>query len=162
MIDHERVALTEEILNTDRRIYQAIQASTLDEWLHVELTMRQLKILLLLASSGTESARMGQLAAALGVTMPTITGVVDRLVEQRLVRREEDPHDRRLVVARLTEGGRTLIGRLKDNGRTEMAATLERLSVAELRVVARALDLLLTAALSRERTSERASSSTTP
>lgn len=145
--DAERAALTREILNTDRRIYQAIQAGSSDAWLRVELTIRQLKILLLLQASETHSARMGQLAAALRVTLPTITGIVDRLVEHGLVRREEDPSDRRLVVARLTPAGRELVERLQSHGRNQMAATLRRLSVEELRIVARALDLLLTAAL---------------
>ncbi len=147
--DEERAALTREILNADRRIYQAIQAGSADEWLRVELTMRQLKVLLLLATSETGSARMGQLASALRVTLPTVTGIVDRLVEQRLVRREEDPSDRRLVVARLTAEGRELFERLQSHGRSQLTATLDRLSVDELRVVARALDLLLTAALEK-------------
>ena len=44
---------------------------------------------------------MGQLAASLAVTLSTVTGIVDRLVEHQMVVREEDPHDRRLVVCRL-------------------------------------------------------------
>ena len=146
-VERERAALIQEILNTDRRIYRAIQAGSSDEWLRVELTMRQLKILLLLYTTETQAARMSALAAALGVTLPTITGIVDRLVEQSLVQREEEPSDRRLVVARLTPEGRELVERLQDHGRSHLAATLHRLSLEELRTVARALDLLLTAAL---------------
>ena len=145
--EDERAALTREILNTDRRIYQAIQAGSADEWLRAELTMRQLKVLLILHTSEPQSVRMSGLAAALRVTLPTVTGIVDRLVEQRLVLREEDAADRRLVVAHLTAEGRALVDRLHDNGRRQLAETLGRLGVEDLRVVARALDLLLNAAL---------------
>lgn len=148
----EREALTKEILDTDRRIYQAIQAGRADEWLRAELTMRQLKVLLLLDSGETgerHAASMSHLAAALHVTLPTVTGIVDRLVEHGFVRREEDPSDRRLVVVRLTPAGGDLLDRLRASGRSDLAAALDRLTVDELRIVARGLDLLLTAALAR-------------
>lgn len=142
-----RTALIQEILDTDRRIYQAILGVISDEWLKIELTNRQLKVLLVLCVSAQAGARMGQLASALGVTLPTVTGIVDRLVEHGLVRREEDPSDRRLVVVRLTESGRALMDRLRSRGRADFAVTLDRLGDDDLRLVARALDLLLTAAL---------------
>jgi len=45
---------------------------------------------------------MGQLAQALGVSLGSVTGLIDGLVQRGLVRREEDPADRRQKLARLT------------------------------------------------------------
>ena len=90
---------------------------------------------------------MSHLAATLGVSLPTATGVVDRLVEHGLVQRHADPTDRRLVLVSLSDAGCHLMDRLRNSGRDVMATTLERLSDDNLRLVARALDLLLSAAL---------------
>lgn len=152
-----REALVREVLDTDRRIYQAILAATSDEWLRVDLSNRQLKVLLVLfmgetSSEGAgggarEGATMTQLATTLDVSLPTATGVIDRLVEHGLVRRDADPADRRLVLVSLSPAGRSMMDRLRNRGRDAMAMTLERLGDDDLRLVARALDLLLTAAL---------------
>jgi len=148
--EEDRALLVQQILSLDERFYELVRAGAADEWLQLDLTMPQLKVLLLL-SNNPEGITMGRLAAALRVTLPTVTGVVDRLVDQGLVRRRGDPHDRRLVAAQLTEQGRQLLSKLRSAGRSELAATLERLSLEELRVVARGLDLLLSAGLARRK-----------
>lgn len=53
-----------------------------------------------------EPCIMRQIADHLGFALSTATGVVDRLVEKDLVRRERSDEDRRVVRVRLTEGGR--------------------------------------------------------
>lgn len=45
------------------------------------------------------------LAAAIGVALPTMSLLVDRLVRAGLVRRERDPADRRRVLLRLSAAG---------------------------------------------------------
>jgi DNA-binding MarR family transcriptional regulator len=47
----------------------------------------------------------GDLAAVLHVHPSTLTGVIQRLVAQRLLTRADDPHDRRRAVLRLTNRG---------------------------------------------------------
>src|SRR5215469_9430196 len=59
-----------------------------------------LNCLNILSFSGHMTA--GELAKATGLTTASITGVIDRLEEAGLVRRERDPHDRRRVVVRLS------------------------------------------------------------
>ena len=146
----ERDRLVNEILSSERRIYQAISQATTDAWLRVDLTMPQLKVLLVLYFVEAPRRHMTHLASALGVTLPTATGVVDRLVEAGLVQRSDDPTDRRIVVVGLTTAGRELVDRLRATGRHELTAALELLTVAELATVARGLDLLLTASRSRQ------------
>lgn len=135
---YERRRLMSEILSF-RETYALLRAGTFDHWLHIDLTMSQVKTLILVYSSETGSLRMGQLASALGVALSTATGTVDRLVEQGLLTRHEDPEDRRSVVVSLTERGRDTIERPHLTNLTRTAAVLERLSTEDLRTVARAL-----------------------
>jgi DNA-binding MarR family transcriptional regulator len=45
------------------------------------------------------------LASLMGLGLPNVTGIVDRLEERGLVERHRDPDDRRVVRVRLTESG---------------------------------------------------------
>jgi DNA-binding MarR family transcriptional regulator len=58
-----------------------------------------------LRDSGTEGTQLNQIAAWLGRTPRTVTGLVDGLEALGLVERVPDPTDRRAVIARLTSKG---------------------------------------------------------
>ena len=79
-------------------------------WAELGLTTAQLRVMFLLRENPGVTA--GELAARLSVTPPTISGIVDRLVRLGLVRREDDPADRRLVRNYLTDKGEDNCGRL--------------------------------------------------
>ncbi|MCL5026179.1 MAG: MarR family transcriptional regulator [Chloroflexi bacterium] len=114
--------------------------SLAEEWLSLDLTMHQMHVLLLLGREG--EANMARLAQLLGVKLPTITGLVDRLVERGLVRREESLHDRRLVLARLTDTGQAMMDRLSEAGRLWLERILKRVSIEDLETMAHALEIL--------------------
>lgn len=80
------------------------------EWLKMDLTAAQLRTLLLLYTKG--ASRMTEVAAVLGVTMATATGVIDRMVERGVVVRESDPDDRRLVLCRISPQGEEMVNAL--------------------------------------------------
>jgi DNA-binding MarR family transcriptional regulator len=80
-------------------------------WAELGLTTAQLRVLFLMRE--TPGVTAGELATRLSVTPPTISGIVDRLVKLCLVRREEDPSDRRLVRNHLTEQGEAACSRLE-------------------------------------------------
>jgi DNA-binding MarR family transcriptional regulator len=69
-----------------------------------ELSLPQYRVLGLLAS-GHE--RAGDLAARLAVTKPTLTALVDGLVERGYVARETPAGDRRAVRVSITDAGRS-------------------------------------------------------
>jgi len=71
------------------------------EWLHLDLTITQLKVVLLLFITG--HSRMSDIASELGVSLATATGVADRLVERNLL------IDRRVVLCQLSNDGEKLI-----------------------------------------------------
>ena len=73
------------------------------------------------------------LAEHLGVTRPTASTIVERLVRRGMVSRAEDPHERRRVVLRLTPLGLRHFRRTRQSTEEWMATVLSRLSPAELR-----------------------------
>ncbi len=108
------------------------------------LTIAQLKNLLLIADMGSTNFR--KLAEALGVTPSNVTGIVDRLVEQGLVSREENPEDRRVMTLQATDSGRALLSGLKESGIKHMTRILSSLSLEELAALAKGLSALVRAA----------------
>ncbi len=67
---------------------------------------------LLISLGASEPVTMSELAEALRLEPPTITGIVNTLEEQGYVTRGPHPRDRRLRVVRVTPSGRTLQRRL--------------------------------------------------
>jgi len=61
-------------------------------WLLLDLTMAQLKAMMLIVQTG--GVRSRELADGLGIAPSAATPLVDRLVEQKLARREDDHDDR--------------------------------------------------------------------
>lgn len=116
-------------------------------WADLGLTVPTLKVLFLLRAQGGMPA--GVLATELGVTPSTITGLVDRLVAQRLVRREEDPRDRRLVRNFLTTDGQETVGDLQRDAREIVEGLLTELSDDQLGRLVESLEDLMVASKRR-------------
>lgn len=114
-----------------------------EEWLQIQLTMAQVRVLLLLLAE--KRMRMSSLAASLGSTFSAATGLVDRLVERKLVERQTDPEDRRTVVCCLTAEGEELAGRLLLTRHLQWEERLRPLTIEELRLVARAMEIIANA-----------------
>ena len=141
-----RQQLIDDILGLDRRLLQLARNVRPSGWFELDLTMAQLKVLFYLFTADATS--MSELARTLGVALPSVTSVVDRLVERGLVGRRQDPADRRMVLAELTEEGSTLADRLHRNGRILWEDILGRLSDEELCLVASAMTAVHRAAAS--------------
>ena len=98
----------------------------LEAWAGLGLTITQIRVLFILRESEGLPAR--SLAETLRVTPSTLTRIMDRLVRDRLVTREEDPHDRRLVRHYLTDTARDAVGLIERQGRERMDKVLSRLA----------------------------------
>ncbi len=90
----------------------------------IDLTMSQAKALYLIIAAG--ELRMSDLAARLGVTSSTATGLVDRLVELELLARHEDPADRRQVVVAPTAKAERPLEHFRELNSRRMREMLER------------------------------------
>ena len=108
------------------------------------LSMSQMKVLMLLAVGGER--RMSDLAPQLGISLSTLSSLVERLVEADLAQRGEDPRDRRSVLVSLTSEGRALLDRFQELGGEQLRELLSQLSEQELATVNQAIEVLVAAA----------------
>lgn len=125
-----RAALVNEILKLSGDIFNAIPIAIPPEWLSLELTVAQLRLLLVLHARGP--SRMSVIAAELDAALSTATGIADNLVKKGLVTRQTDPQDRRLVIAALAPAGQELINKLWLSGQFQMERLLDGLTVTQL------------------------------
>ncbi len=69
----------------------------------VECDLREFRVVFHLGYNGPSIMR--EIADAMDIPVSTATGVVDRLVEKKLVRRKRTPDDRRIVKVELADKG---------------------------------------------------------
>jgi DNA-binding MarR family transcriptional regulator len=131
------------ILQLTDRAFRQLLPMVPKEWLRLDLTMPQLKVVLLLFISGP--SRMSEIASALGVSLATATGVVDRLVERDILTREGDPGDRRVVLCRLSEKGGELMSGLWQLSRDQAGELMRSLASPQLLLITESLEVLLQA-----------------
>ncbi|OGO06447.1 MAG: hypothetical protein A2Y92_00210 [Chloroflexi bacterium RBG_13_57_8] len=140
----ERPELLDNILKTGDKLFrQLLPAIPREGLLELDVTMPQLKIMLLLFINGP--MRMGALAADLQVTLATTTGLVDRLVERGQVVRESLPDDRRVVLCRLSGEGQKTVNRIWETARNNTRKMLENLDTGTLNTLAGVLKTMLEA-----------------
>jgi DNA-binding MarR family transcriptional regulator len=75
--------------------------------------------------------RLTVLAAAAGVSQPSMTQLVQRLEGEGLATRVNDPEDRRGTLVGITDAGRTLLADLRRARRARLAELLTTLSVED-------------------------------
>jgi len=76
---------------------------------NVRITPGRINILMSLETQPDKRMALSELGNYLVVTRANITGLIDGLVKDGLVRRVDHPEDRRMVFAELTEKGRRFI-----------------------------------------------------
>src|SRR5437764_3239099 len=108
---------------------RAQKASSGTVWMEIDLTIAQLRTLLVLAEEGP--LVIGQIARRLGIGLSTGGHLVDRLVQAGLAERAEDAGDRRRTMARLTPEGEDLYARLL-NRTQRMQALIQKMPKDEL------------------------------
>jgi DNA-binding MarR family transcriptional regulator len=96
----------------------------------IALTMPQMVTLFAIRSAGT--CRMSELAEITQQSAGTLTGIVDRLIEDNLVARVRDLDDRRVVQVTLTPHGEERLNRVEHARREDMDCMLQRFSGHQL------------------------------
>lgn len=138
----DRDEVVDAVLSASR-VLVAIAARSLAD-VGEEVTLTQYRSLVVLASRGPQG--IGSLADALGVTQPTASRLVERLVKKGLVRRRTDRGDRRQVRVGLSESGRRLVDTVSARRRHQIAKLLRAVPVESERAVVAALRQLAAAA----------------
>jgi DNA-binding MarR family transcriptional regulator len=131
-----------------RRVNRFQRAGDLDDATVGELTMAQIRVLFRLRNKGPIPS--SALATGLGVTLPTVTSVIDRLVAKELVERTDDPADRRRVIVGVTPAGREIVERIQQGRRARLSRAIDALDERELLAMITGLEALAAAAAALE------------
>lgn len=140
----ERDNTIARIMRAQLRLYHHFALDRSDPLLTANLTMPQLKALLVLSLRPEASGQ--DVMGVMGISLATVTGIMDRLAERGLISRREDPRDRRVRRLELTVAGRELMDGIITAGATHQRRLLSRLSAEELLVVEQATSYILRAA----------------
>ena len=135
--------LIESILQLSDRAFRELFPILPKQWLHLDFTMSQFKVVLLLFVSGP--TRMSVIASELGVSLATASGVVERLVERGILLREGDAGDRRVVLCRLSDEGELLIDNLWQLSRDQVGELMRVMAPSKLLIIVEMLQALLEA-----------------
>ncbi len=137
----EETSLTSRFRTAYWALVHTMDIMRLRAWEEQGITLPQLRILFALrAHPGTTTHRLVKL---LGLTAPTVSGLIDKLVRADLVARGQNPDDRRVIPLELTAGGQSLVGAISQNSQAylnelaaDLGADLEPLTLALERLTA--------------------------
>lgn len=136
--DGDRAALLARLDELHAAFDRRAVSSLAEPLMSTPLTMQQLKVLTLIAAE-RDRATGHDLADALRVTVATMSGLVDRLVEHGMVTRRDDPADRRIRRLSVTAAGSATVRSLISSSNSMPPQVLERLADDDLRALVQGL-----------------------
>lgn len=129
----------ESIVEAQRVLGRALHAAS-PSWLELNLTMAQLKTLFVLSDEGP--LPVGQVGCRMGVTLPTASYQVDRLVRAGLVERVEDSRDRRRTLVHLKPEAYELVRSLRQGRAGQLHTWLSMMNEEDLLALEQSMSAL--------------------
>lgn len=140
----ERAELVQQLVDAQSQIETTVLAGMTRELLSIPLTIQQLKVLAILGTEAEGNTVQG-IATVLGVSLATMSGIIDRLTGQDMVKRVDDPHDLRVRRVVTTDAGRATIRRLVAARPQMEPAIVGTLPIEDLRALAQGVRALVAA-----------------
>jgi DNA-binding MarR family transcriptional regulator len=106
------------------------------------ITPHQFIVLKIIAN--TDSCNMSDLSKKLGVTMGNMTTMVDRLIKEGFVGREQDSNDRRIVIVKLTKKGKGSISKVIKKRKKVLLTILKKLSDKDIETMLKLIEKIIT------------------
>jgi DNA-binding MarR family transcriptional regulator len=107
-----------------------------------ELSVPQFRTLNFL--SGHKGASLSEVAEHIGLTLPSMSTLIEGLVSRNYTIRRTDPDDRRRMTLELTERGQSTLRTARDATQDYLAEQLETLSSEDRNTVAKSMRILRT------------------
>ena len=130
------------ILTSLRRIIRAVDLNSRKLFMQYNITGPQLACLLVINDFGPLTA--SSLAKQVYLTPSTLVGILDRLEQKSLIRRERSSLDRRVVNIEITENGRRLAASAPSPLQEKLAAALQKLPEIEQISITLSLEKIVT------------------
>jgi MarR family transcriptional regulator, organic hydroperoxide resistance regulator len=121
-----RPDIVDQILEQLEPIVARQRKALVDQGCFRQISSTQLHVLYMLGTNG--AMPMSRLADQLDVSLPNVTGLIERMFERGYVERVRPDDDRRVVEVRITEAGRELLDEIDNIKHNEMARMIGRLT----------------------------------
>jgi MarR family transcriptional regulator for hemolysin len=128
-----------ELMDTAPQIMQAIRVE-MRRGRGSDISIPQFRTLRFVQRNPDSS--LSNLAEHLGLTLPSVSKLVDGLVKQKLVARQESTADRRCITLALTQTGASIVNSARAGAQTNLTKKLSGLSENELETIYQAMLLL--------------------
>ena len=142
--EQERERILQHLDALAESVQDATLPSLLAPLLATDLTITQLKVLTVLAATNGGATGSG-LAECFGVSMASVSGLVDRLVSQGVAVRSEDAQDLRVRRIHATGLGRSVVRQLVASRPELHLGVLDRLRLEDLRALEQGMHALVKA-----------------
>jgi DNA-binding MarR family transcriptional regulator len=129
----------QELMDTAPQIMQSIRVE-MRRGRGSDISIPQFRTLRFIQCNPDSS--LSKLAEYLGLTLPSVSKLVDGLVKQELVIRQESTADRRCLTLVLTQTGASIVNSARASAQANLTKNLGRLSDNELETVYQAMKLL--------------------
>ncbi len=123
-MDAELLSQATALEKLSQRLLMAEQAAFTEETAKFSLTVPQFVTLAAIETFDEGRERMGKIADMARQCSATMTGIIDRLENMNLVRRVNNPHDRRSVLVELTDEGRVRLEEVRQVRRARLGRLL--------------------------------------
>jgi DNA-binding MarR family transcriptional regulator len=140
--EEERRALSSEIFEMQQALETQSMRGFLEPLMNMDLTIQQLRVLMILVAEEEGGSGQG-VAKMLGVSLATVSGIVDRLEAHGMVTRVVDSHDQRVRRLNATTLGRKTIRELLGAQTHAALAPLMNLETEDLRALAQGMRAIL-------------------
>jgi DNA-binding MarR family transcriptional regulator len=138
----ETTALADSLFHLLRRLLLDPDADHLRAVEERDLTLSQVRALMLIACSDPEPLPGGRIAERLGISPAAISRALDGLVRQELLERRESEHDRRVRLLAVTPAGRALADELRALRRNQIEGFVSNLEPEQATGLAAAIAAL--------------------
>ena len=132
-------ACAHALMDTTPQILQAIRVE-MRRGRGAELSIPQFRTLRFIQRHPDSS--LSDLAEHLGLTLPSVSKLVDGLVKQKHLSRKESAQDRRKITLLLTGTGAAIVDSARTDARANLAEKLKHLSDADLKTISHAMSIL--------------------
>ena len=106
----------------------------------IEVSIPQFRTLVFI--SRHNGASLSDAADHIGLTLPSMSTMIDGLVTRNLLLRRTDPHDRRRMTLTLTERGRTTLRGARESTLTYLSGLLRNIPTSDRATLVRGMQIL--------------------
>lgn len=133
--------INNNIIDSFSKIFREIKHSIFYKSKNSEVTLLQYQALWCIKKS--KKAHMGDIAKNFSITMPTATSLIDKLIQSKLAKRENDNKDRRIVRISLTNEGEKILKEMTKQRKNKINKLLSYLSVSDKKELSKILNKLV-------------------